>query len=123
MLLMGGLFVSDNAEFFKLADEQIKAGHSWKAMKCRAPEEGTLYIPAINETTGEVEGILVRGETDFVYKNSCRVSNVCADDGCRGEDVTRITDVFDALRTIRKVESLKDQKKQEIKARIERITR
>ncbi len=24
MLLMGGLFVSDNAEFFKLADEQLK---------------------------------------------------------------------------------------------------
>mgnify|MGYP001162461768 FL=1 len=53
IILMGGMFVSDNAEFFKLADEQIKAGHQWQAMKCRAPEEGTLYIAAKNESTGK----------------------------------------------------------------------
>ena len=47
------MFVSDNAEFFKVAGEQIEAGHKWEAMKCRAPEEGTLYIPAINESTGK----------------------------------------------------------------------
>ena len=53
MILMGGMFVSDNAEFFKVADEQIKAGHQWQAMKCRAPEAGTLYIAAKNESTGK----------------------------------------------------------------------
>tara|TARA_S200000501_G_scaffold329525_1_gene330165 strand:- start:112 stop:312 length:201 start_codon:yes stop_codon:yes gene_type:complete len=53
IILMGGMFVSDNAEFFKVAGEQIEAGHKWEAMKCRAPEEGTLYIPAINESTGK----------------------------------------------------------------------
>jgi hypothetical protein len=25
---------------------------------------------------------------DFIYTNGCRVSNRCADTGCRGEDVT-----------------------------------
>ena len=45
--------------------------------------------------TGVVEGILVRGETDYVYDRDqrCRVSNNCDDDGCRGEDVTRITNI------------------------------
>jgi V8-like Glu-specific endopeptidase len=45
--------------------------------------------------TGVIEGILVRGETDYVYNSSrtCRVSNYCADNGCRGEDVTRITNI------------------------------
>ena len=43
--------------------------------------------------TGEINGILVRGETDYVYKGSCRVSNTCADDACRGEDVTKLSSV------------------------------
>jgi hypothetical protein len=41
-----------------------------------------------------VEGILVRGNTDFVYDSArrCYVSNRCADTGCPGwEDVTRTT--------------------------------
>lgn len=42
---------------------------------------------------GTVEGILVRGENDFVTRGGCRVSNVCTDTGCRGEDVTRITNI------------------------------
>jgi V8-like Glu-specific endopeptidase len=45
--------------------------------------------------TGVVEGILVRGETDYVYNRElgCRVPKVCTDTGCRGEDVTRITNI------------------------------
>jgi V8-like Glu-specific endopeptidase len=45
--------------------------------------------------TGVVEGILVRGENDYVRDNTlgCRVSNYCPDTGCRGEDVTLITNV------------------------------
>ncbi|MBY0515542.1 MAG: ankyrin repeat domain-containing protein [Bacteriovoracaceae bacterium] len=44
-----------------------------------------------------VEGILVRGETDYVYNPSkmCQEVNVCKDDNCRGEDVTRITDIIE----------------------------
>lgn len=41
---------------------------------------------------GMVEGILVRGETDFDDVNGCKRSNVCPDDKCRGEDCTRTTE-------------------------------
>jgi len=38
------------------------------------------------------EGILVRGNADFVVQGACVVSNQCPDTGCPGhEDVTRIT--------------------------------
>ncbi len=45
--------------------------------------------------TGQVEGILVRGETDYEYDSSrgCRVPKYCENEACRGEDVTRITNV------------------------------
>ncbi|MDO8804267.1 MAG: trypsin-like peptidase domain-containing protein [Elusimicrobiota bacterium] len=43
--------------------------------------------------TGVIEGILVRGENDYVYQNGCRVSNVCPSDGCRGEDVTKLSSI------------------------------
>lgn len=45
--------------------------------------------------TGLVEGILVRGETDYEYDFSrgCKAPKVCATEDCRGEDVTRITNI------------------------------
>lgn len=46
---------------------------------------------AVVNQNGEVEGILVRGETDYEYQGSCLVSKKCAEDACRGEDVTRST--------------------------------
>lgn len=55
---------------------------------------GNSGSAVFNEVTGEVEGILVRGETDFRYKNGCYVTNVCANDACRGEDVTRVSETF-----------------------------
>lgn len=56
---------------------------------------GNSGSAVFNVETEEVEGILVRGETDYVYNSAlgCQVSNKCADDGCRGEDVTFITNV------------------------------
>src|SRR5690606_13166453 len=51
---------------------------------------GNSGSAVFNVHTGEVEGILVRGELDFITRNGCRVSNQCADSGCRGEDVTMI---------------------------------
>lgn len=50
---------------------------------------GNSGSPVFNGDTGMVEGVLVRGETDFVLVGGCRVSNVCPTTGCRGEDVTR----------------------------------
>lgn len=49
---------------------------------------GNSGSAVFNQDTGEVEGVLVRGEMDFVYKNGCRISNRCDSNGCRGEDVT-----------------------------------
>ncbi len=51
---------------------------------------GNSGSAVFNAKTGEVEGILVRGEMDFKWKGQCRVSNVCDQDDCRGEDITRI---------------------------------
>lgn len=44
-----------------------------------------------NAMTGELEGVLVRGERDFFVRpeESCYTSLRCADDACRGEDVVR----------------------------------
>ncbi len=53
---------------------------------------GNSGSAVLNAETFEVEGILVRGEEDFVERNGCRVSNVCTNDACRGEDVTRSTE-------------------------------
>lgn len=54
---------------------------------------GNSGSPVFNATNNQVEGILVRGETDFVSNGNCNVSLVCPSTGCRGEDVTR-TSVF-----------------------------
>lgn len=51
---------------------------------------GNSGSAVFNASNGLVEGILVRGELDYVWKDGCRVSNVCADDACRGEDVTKV---------------------------------
>lgn len=53
---------------------------------------GNSGSPVFNSETHEVEGILVRGETDFVRQGTCNVSLVCPSTGCRGEDCTRTTE-------------------------------
>ncbi|HXT00173.1 MAG TPA: serine protease [Elusimicrobiota bacterium] len=58
---------------------------------------GNSGSAVFNSQTGLVEGILVRGEQDYVQKGDCRVSNVCPADGCRGEDVTKIANVADKI--------------------------
>jgi V8-like Glu-specific endopeptidase len=52
---------------------------------------GNSGSAVLNSETGEVEGILVRGETDFNYDNAkrCYLSNRCKDNDCRGEDVSK----------------------------------
>jgi V8-like Glu-specific endopeptidase len=56
---------------------------------------GNSGSAVLNMITHEVEGILVRGDTDYVYDaaKGCQVSKVCSDIGCRGEDATYITNV------------------------------
>ena len=56
---------------------------------------GNSGSPVINKSSGLVEGILVRGESDYKY-NRVRgrfENNVCVDSGCRGEDVTKISSI------------------------------
>jgi hypothetical protein len=82
--IAGGASIRENdkADFF-VANLDTYGGNSGSAV--------------FNAVTQEVEGILVRGDTDYVYQNGCRRSNVCPQDGCRGEDVTRITNIFDQI--------------------------
>lgn len=59
---------------------------------------GNSGSAVFNARTGLIEGVLVRGEDDFRWRNGnggdvCKESNRCADDACRGEDVTLITEV------------------------------
>ncbi|HLE10919.1 MAG: hypothetical protein A2504_09285 [Bdellovibrionales bacterium RIFOXYD12_FULL_39_22] len=56
---------------------------------------GNSGSAVFDSQTGVVEGILVRGENDYVYDydSRCRRPQQCTEDGCRGEDVTRITNI------------------------------
>jgi hypothetical protein len=58
---------------------------------------GNSGSPVFNSETHEVEGILVRGENDFVSAGDCQVSLVCPDTSCRGEDCTRTTEFTELL--------------------------
>jgi hypothetical protein len=60
---------------------------------------GNSGSAVFNSDTGVVEGILVRGATDFVYKQlgDCYMSNKCPSGGCRGEDVTRVSEIFNSI--------------------------
>lgn len=58
---------------------------------------GNSGSPVINADTGILEGILVRGETDFINRGDCFESNVVPSDGGRGEDVTKATVFAEAV--------------------------
>ncbi|UOF02048.1 trypsin-like serine peptidase [Bdellovibrio reynosensis] len=60
---------------------------------------GNSGSAVFNAATNEVVGILVRGAQDFAYDraNKCTRSNVCTNDSCRGEDVTNISYIVQAL--------------------------
>lgn len=54
---------------------------------------GNSGSAVFNARSAQVEGILVRGEVDYVSRGNCQVSNVCPNNGCSGEDVTKISSV------------------------------
>lgn len=56
---------------------------------------GNSGSAVFNADTGVVEGILVRGEEDYVpnYFKMCIEVNFCDNDSCRGEDVSRMTSI------------------------------
>jgi hypothetical protein len=57
--------------------------------------QGNSGSAVFNAKTGKVEGILVRGEEDYVFdsKRKCVRANVCPEGGCRGEDVSRLSSI------------------------------
>lgn len=56
---------------------------------------GNSGSPVFDARTGIVEGILVRGENDYVTDDilGCETPKKCTNRNCRGEDVTRITNI------------------------------
>jgi hypothetical protein len=53
---------------------------------------GNSGSPVFSSRTFELEGLLVRGQTDFVSTGNCNVSMVFPTSGAGGEDVTRTTE-------------------------------
>ncbi|MDZ4084873.1 MAG: serine protease [Bdellovibrionales bacterium] len=87
--IAGGAKVRRNTPGYFVANLDTYGGNSGSAV--------------FNETTNEVAGILVRGETDFIRRGACNVSYQCKDELCRGEDVTNpdivATKLLDILTT------------------------
>lgn len=52
---------------------------------------GNSGSPVFNAITHQVEGILVRGEIDYLDNGDCRISNTCPNTGCSGEVVSRVS--------------------------------
>ena len=59
---------------------------------------GNSGSAVFDQNTKKIVGILVRGESDFDRRNGCYVAKQCDENGCRGEDVTRISEVLKYLR-------------------------
>ena len=72
---------SNNNKYFFMANLDTFGGNSGSAV--------------FDAKTGLVEGILVRGEQDYVsdVTSSCLRPKICGMNECRGEDVTRITNI------------------------------
>jgi V8-like Glu-specific endopeptidase len=86
----------------KIADGAIVRSLKEKFFQANLDTYGGNSGSAVfNVETEEVEGILVRGENDYVRDPSgCQVSYKCTNEGCRGEDVTYITNL-DAIKNLR----------------------
>jgi hypothetical protein len=84
----------------KIADgasvREVKGTHLVANLNTYGGNSGSAVI---NSETFEVEGILVRGETDFAWQGDCNVSLVCPTSGCRGEDCTRTTEFANLIGT------------------------
>jgi V8-like Glu-specific endopeptidase len=79
MITDGAYIRNNDNDFYFVTNSDTFGGNSGSAV--------------FNSKTGEVEGILVRGENDYVFDEEaeCYRPYKCGIDECRGEDVTRIT--------------------------------
>lgn len=58
---------------------------------------GNSGSTVFDQKTLKIVGVLARGENDYVRQNSCLASKICNESECRGEDVTRISEVIKYL--------------------------
>ncbi len=86
--------ISDNAKVRKLENGYFVAN-----LDTYGGNSGSAVFDA---KTNKVAGILVRGETDYEMDNlrKCNKSKKCAPDLCRGEDITNISFIINALKDI-----------------------
>ncbi len=50
-----------------------------------------------DQATHKIVGVLARGENDYERENGCYFSKKCDEDGCRGEDVTKVSEIIKFL--------------------------
>ena len=85
----------------KVSDEAEVSGNEMPAFFLSNLDAfgGNSGSPVLDAETGIVEGVLVRGEYDYVRQNGCKRPKFCANDmtGCSGEGATRITEVLPFL--------------------------
>jgi hypothetical protein len=60
---------------------------------------GNSGSPVLRAGTVTVEGILVRGDTDYVAKDYCQVAFTCPSTGCRGEDATEVSYIASTVKS------------------------
>lgn len=85
-ITFGGKILDNSNPYFFSTNLDVFSGNSGAAV--------------FNMKSGEVEGILVRGEEDYIIgDNQCQVIRQCPEngEGCRGEDVTRIAPVLEYI--------------------------
>lgn len=65
---------------------------------------GNSGSAVFSAASNEIVGILVRGERDFTNdgQRMCSVSYRCEENSCRGEDVTHISYIVEALKKVRR---------------------
>lgn len=68
---------------------------------------GNSGAPVLDAQSGLLEGILVRGERDYLFdqKRQCLYSNRCDKSGCRGEDVIRMSAMKELIDSTPKTQS------------------
>ena len=83
--------IADGGEVYFVDEQTIYAG-----VDAFAGNSGSVVI---NEQSGIVEGILVAGEPDFVFDDtgSCQREYRCDRESCRGEVITPIALLKDAI--------------------------
>jgi len=59
-IVIFGLFMDDNSEFFATGPDNLAAGTEWKYVGSQPVPEGHVALPCVNEATGEEIVLFVR---------------------------------------------------------------